>query len=147
MKHVMPAYPPGTLTLNQTMSEAGEIFDHSDSCYRLLVIGRHWALIDRGKILAQDYNAADYSTAKQAGLMSARVYVPHFGMDSVVTRASHELLVAAKPTDEESFKEWLRSHHQEVVNGFLQTLEGNLGKYKLEDLVAFGRGAYARQKG
>lgn len=133
------------------MTEIGELFDHAESGYRLVVIGTHWALVEvgiDGEIVAQDYSSPDYAAAKQAGLMAARVYVPHFAEHSAAyIRFRDELLEATKPTDEESFKEWLRNRHQEVVNGFLQTLERDVGNYKLEDLLAFGRRQYARYLG
>ena len=131
------------------MTEVGEIFDHTEGGYRLIVLGNHWALIQcDGKIVAKDDTAVSYSAAKQAGLMAARIYVPHFAEHSAAyIRFRDELLEATKPTDEESFKEWLRQRHQEVVNGFLQTLERDVGNYKLEDLIAFGRRQYARYLG
>lgn len=117
-----------------------------------MVVGKHWALIQSdGKIIAQHYSSRNYSAAKEAGLMSARIYVPHFAEHSIAyIRFRDELLEATKPTEEESFKEWLRSRHQEVVNGFLQTLNRNDNDgrdYKLEDLLAYGRRQYARYLG
>lgn len=131
------------------MSRAGEILDVTEGGYHLVVCGVIWALVDlsTGNVLAQDI-CDNYAVACQAGLMAARVYVPDFYMAEAFTRFCMGL-VDATTYEEPAFQTWFRKHHQELVNGFFNTLEGpNRGEllFKLEDLVAHARQQYDKQR-
>jgi len=124
------------------MSEVGSIFSYMQGGLHLVVLDCNWALerVATHEVIARASEMPDYAASKQCALMCARVYVPDFYMlDSASSGFPQGLLEALKRDDPE-FKEWLREHHQEVVNAYLTTLgdEGK-GHYKLEDLLAFGR--------
>jgi len=128
------------------MTHVGEVFEHTQAGFRLAICGGAWDFekTDTGVLLAQAQGMPDHATALQCALMCARVYVPDFYMLEPSYEKFRDELLEETNQNEPDFKEWLRERHQEVVNGFLTTLDGDKGKYKLEDLLAFGRRQYAR---
>lgn len=134
------------------MSESGCIFRHEQGGFNLTVLDRNWAIAksDTCEVIAKAFDMPDYAAAKQCALMCARIYVPDFYMldpNDAFAKFREELLESTN-LNEPEFKEWLRGRHQEVVNAFLTTIDPEAKcKYKLEELLAFGRRQFARYTG